>query len=87
MRVLVTGAGGMLGHELVDTFGDHEVTGTTHAQLDVTDRAAVLEFLKSYDAAGVTKQIKWDETGEVAGNAVYSYKVEGGAIVVEGLIE
>jgi branched-chain amino acid transport system substrate-binding protein len=51
------------------------------------DRAAVLEFLKSYDAAGVTKQIKWDETGEVAGNAVYSYKVEGGAIVVEGLIE
>jgi branched-chain amino acid transport system substrate-binding protein len=51
------------------------------------DRAAVLDFLKSYDAAGVTKQIKWDETGEVAGNAVYSYKVEGGAIVVEGLIE
>jgi branched-chain amino acid transport system substrate-binding protein len=51
------------------------------------DRAAVLEFLKSYDAAGVTKQIKWDETGEVAGNAVYSYKVEGGNIVVEGLIE
>ena len=43
MRVLVTGAGGMLGHELVETFGDHEVTGTTHAQLDVTDRAAVLE--------------------------------------------
>jgi len=51
------------------------------------DRAAVLAFLKSYDVAGVTKQIKWDETGEVAGNAVYSYKVEGGAIVVEGLIE
>jgi len=51
------------------------------------DRAAVLEFLKSYDAAGVTKQIKWDETGEVAGNAVYSYKVEGGNIVVEGLID
>jgi branched-chain amino acid transport system substrate-binding protein len=50
------------------------------------DRAAVLEFLKSYDAAGVTKQIKWDETGEVAGNAVYSYKVAEGAIVVEGLI-
>lgn len=43
MRVLVTGAGGMLGHELVDTFGDHEVTGTTHAELDVTDRAAVIE--------------------------------------------
>jgi branched-chain amino acid transport system substrate-binding protein len=50
------------------------------------DRAAVLEFLKSYEAEGVTKTIKWDETGEVAGNAVYSYKVADGAIVVEGLI-
>jgi branched-chain amino acid transport system substrate-binding protein len=51
------------------------------------DRAGVLTFLGSYDAAGVTKQIKWDETGEVAGNAVYAYKVEGGAIVALGLIE
>lgn len=50
------------------------------------DRAAVLEFLKSYEAEGVTKTIKWDETGEVDGNAVYSYKVAEGAIVVEGLI-
>jgi branched-chain amino acid transport system substrate-binding protein len=52
-----------------------------------TDRAGVLEFLGTYDAAGVTKQIKWDETGEVAGNAVYAYKVEAGAISVIGLIE
>ncbi len=52
-----------------------------------TDRAGVLEFLGTYDAAGVTKQIKWDETGEVAGNAVYAYKVEAGAIAVIGLIE
>ena len=51
------------------------------------DRAAVLAFLGTYDAAGVTKQIKWDETGEVAGNAVYAYKVEGGNIVALGLIE
>ena len=52
-----------------------------------TDRAGVLEFLVTYDAAGVTKQIKWDETGEVAGNAVYAYKVEAGVISVVGLIE
>lgn len=52
-----------------------------------TDRAGVLEFLGTYDAAGITKQIKWDETGEVAGNAVYAYKVEAGAISVIGLIE
>jgi len=52
-----------------------------------TDRAGVLEFLGTYDAAGVTKQIKWDATGEVAGNAVYAYKVDAGKIVPLGLIE
>jgi hypothetical protein len=29
----------------------------------------------------VTKQIKWDEKGEVAGNAIYAYTIESGAIV------
>ncbi len=52
-----------------------------------TDRAGVLEFLGTYDAAGVTKQIKWDATGEVAGNAVYAYKVDAGKIVSLGLIK
>ena len=28
--------------------------------------------------AGVTKQIKFDETGEVVGGTVYAYKVEDG---------
>lgn len=45
------------------------------------DRASILEFLKTYDKAGVTKQIKWDEKGEVAGNAIYAYTIESGAIV------
>lgn len=52
-----------------------------------TDRAGVLEFLGTYDAAGVTKQIKWDETGEVAATDIFAYKVEAGAIVYVGLIE
>lgn len=52
-----------------------------------TDRAGILEFLKSYDKAGVTKQLKWDETGEVSGNAVYAYTVKDGAITSLGLIE
>lgn len=43
MRVLVTGAGGQLGVDLVrccETSGD-QVTATSHADLDVTDRDAV----------------------------------------------
>ncbi len=44
------------------------------------DRAAILAFIKAYDAPGVTKQLKWDETGEVVGTAVYAYTIKDGKI-------
>lgn len=52
-----------------------------------TTRADINDFIKSYDAAGVTKQLKWDETGEVAGSAVYAYQIMDGAIKGLGLIK
>lgn len=50
MRILITGAGGQVGCELVRVFdtGGHEVAGFDHVALDITDRdsvrAAVVEF-------------------------------------------
>jgi dTDP-4-dehydrorhamnose reductase len=43
-RVLITGAGGQLGHDLVAAFdGPHyDVVATTHASMDLTSRDAVL---------------------------------------------
>lgn len=43
MRVLITGAGGQVGRELVGVFsaGGHVVVGLDHARLDITDRDAV----------------------------------------------
>jgi branched-chain amino acid transport system substrate-binding protein len=51
------------------------------------DRKSILEFLGTYDKPGVTKQIKFDSKGEVAGDSVYSYVVQGGKIVGQGTIK
>jgi branched-chain amino acid transport system substrate-binding protein len=50
-------------------------------------REAVLEFIDSYDAPGITKQMKWADDGEPAGGDIYVYEVEGGEIVGKGTVE
>jgi dTDP-4-dehydrorhamnose reductase len=42
MKVLVTGAGGQVGSEVVTAFADHSVVGATRDMLDVGDRHAVM---------------------------------------------
>ena len=44
-RWLVTGAGGMLGRDLLDALGGRDVTAYTHADLDITDVQAVQSAL------------------------------------------
>lgn len=51
-----------------------------------TTREALAAFVAGYDAPGITKQIKFDATGEPEGDAVYYYVVESGKIVAKGLI-
>ncbi len=46
-----------------------------------TDRKSILEFLKTLSAPGVTKELAWDDTGEVKDKSVYAYIVKGGEIV------
>jgi dTDP-4-dehydrorhamnose reductase len=47
VKVLVTGAGGMVGREVVEALAPHDVIGLDHARLDVADRDAVLAAVGS----------------------------------------
>ncbi len=49
LRWLVVGAGGMLGHDLVNALAARHVDGLTHADLDITDSAAVEKAIDGYD--------------------------------------
>jgi branched-chain amino acid transport system substrate-binding protein len=50
-------------------------------------RAKLLDWVNAYDADGITKHIKFDSTGELAGQpAIWSYVVQGDAIVKYQLI-
>ena len=48
-RVLVVGAGGMLGHDLISGLDGHDVTGLTRSDLDITDEAATMAALEGFD--------------------------------------
>lgn len=47
MRILVTGANGQLGRELVRALGSHETQPYSHSDLDITDSAAVASAVMS----------------------------------------
>jgi len=48
MKILVTGAGGMLGRDMVATLSvKHDLRGFTHAELDITDKQRLGEVLSS----------------------------------------
>lgn len=59
MRVLVTGAAGQLGHELVRTFAGHDVVAADHATLDVADRAAVQDVVMASRPEVIVHAAAW----------------------------
>ena len=94
MKYLITGANGMLGHDLVAALDGREVTALGRAELDVTDLDAVRVALAGHDvvinAAAYTKvdDAEEDETtallinGTGAGNLA-RVAAENGATLVQ----
>ncbi|MGI8593326.1 MAG: dTDP-4-dehydrorhamnose reductase [Solirubrobacteraceae bacterium] len=97
MRVLVTGAGGMLGQDVVGTARErgHEVTALTRSDLDVTDGAAVARTIRDVGPEVVVNCAAWTDVdgaeadeeeatkvnGEGAGNVARA-TAEAGAVLV-----
>jgi dTDP-4-dehydrorhamnose reductase len=61
MRVLVTGAGGQLGRELLDAFQPHTVLGAAHKELDVADRDAVMQACTTFRPDAVVHAGAWTD--------------------------
>jgi dTDP-4-dehydrorhamnose reductase len=59
VRVLVTGARGQLGHELVDAFAGHEVIAFDHATLDVSRRDDVLGAVTTAQPDAIIHAAAW----------------------------
>ncbi|GAA0450335.1 dTDP-4-dehydrorhamnose reductase [Paractinoplanes deccanensis] len=78
MRWLITGAGGMLGRDLVTVLSGADVVALTRAELDITDRAAVEAAVEGVDVvvnAAAWTDVDGAETAEEAATAINGHGV------------
>ncbi len=83
MRYLITGASGMLGHDLQRALGGRDVTALSRSELDVTDRDAVRDAVAGHDVvlnASAYTRVDDAETHEDLAYAVNALGTENLAV-------
>ncbi|MFV2101514.1 dTDP-4-dehydrorhamnose reductase [Micromonospora sp. LOL_024] len=81
MRVLVTGAGGMLGRDLVGLLAnqpEHKVTAATRNELDITDAAAAHDAVVGHDI--VVNAAAWTDVDAAEQDEPAATTVNGAAV-------
>lgn len=73
--VLVTGAGGQLGHALVAALGNVECHALSSAELDITDRSAVLNVVATLRPTAVINAAAYTAVDDCETNEVLALKV------------
>lgn len=80
LRWLVTGAGGMLGRDLVDVLGPANVTALPRADLDIRDGAAVAAAVAGQDI--VVNTAGWTDVDGAEAHEAEATEVNGTAVAV-----
>lgn len=76
-RWVVTGAGGMLGHDLMTLLADEDVTGIARGALDITDAAAVDETLGELRPAIVINAAAYTRVDDAETDEAQALRING----------
>ena len=81
MRVLITGAGGQLGHDLQAVLRDEEVEARDHRGLDISDEAAVLAVVREIHPQWVINAAAFNDVdgAEIAEDEAFAINARGPA--------
>jgi dTDP-4-dehydrorhamnose reductase len=75
VRILVTGAGGQLGRELIEVLAPDEVHGRDHRALDISDRQAVFTTVEQVRPAWVINAAAYNDVDGAEGATELAFAV------------